>query len=120
MLSDLLYRLRALFRKDAMNDELREELEYHVEREAAKHREAGVAPAEALRQARLALGGGAQVEQRVRDQHGVSAIEGLIADMRFALRQLRRSPGFTVTAVLTLALSIGATITMVSIAKQVL
>ncbi|MBS1799943.1 MAG: ABC transporter permease [Acidobacteria bacterium] len=120
MVNDMLYRLRALFRKDSMNEDLREELEFHIEREAAKHRASGVDAAEAMRRARLALGGAAQVEQRVRDQRGVNAVEGLIEDMRFALRQLRRSPGFTITAALTLALSIGATITMVRIVRSAL
>jgi predicted permease len=120
MFNDLLYRLRVLFRRDSFDQELDEELAYHLEREAQKRREAGASPAEAMRLARLAIGGTEQVRQQVRDGRGVRVLDDVLQDLRFAFRQLRRSPGYTLTALLTLALSIGATITMVSIVSSVL
>jgi predicted permease len=118
--SDLLYRLRALFGRDRMERELDEELAFHLAQEAQKLRDAGVPEPEVMRRARLSLGGETQVRQRVRDGRGVRLWDEIVADLRFALRQLRRSPAFTVTALATLALSIGATITMVSLANSVL
>ena len=118
--SDLLYRLRVLFRRRKFDGELDEELAYHLEREAEKLRSSGVPSDEAIRRARLTLGGREQVRQQVRDGRGLRLFDDTVADLRFALRQLRRSPGFTITALLTLALSIGATIAIVSIAKSVL
>ena len=57
MLSDLIYRLRALLHRERVEDELQEELQYHLEREAEKYRKTGDSPEEAMRRARLAIGG---------------------------------------------------------------
>lgn len=118
--NDLLYRLRALFQRERMEQELDEELAFHLEHEAEKLRRAGMAPDEAMRRARLAMGGATQVQQQVRDGRGIRLWEQIAGDLRFALRQLRRSPVFAVTALATLALSIGAAITMMGLADSVL
>ncbi|MDE1178758.1 MAG: ADOP family duplicated permease [Edaphobacter sp.] len=118
--NDLLYRLRVLFRRQRVERELDEELMFHVEHEAEKLKRSGLSPEEALRQARIALGGATQVQQQVRDGRGVRLWDEILADARFAFRQLRRSPVFTVTALATLTLSIGAAITMMSLANSVL
>jgi predicted permease len=120
MFDDLLYRLRVLFQRERVEQELDEELMFHVEHEAEKLRGSGVPADEAMRRARLAFGGATQVSQQVRDGRGLQLWDECIADLRFALRQLRRSPVFTLTALATLALSIGATITMVSLVNSVL
>ena len=80
MLSDLRYRLRALFRRGAMERDLATELELHYEREAAKLMSRGLSPVEAQRRARLAIGGIEQVKEETRDAWGVRLLESIVQD----------------------------------------
>lgn len=120
MWNDLLYRLRVLLRRDRMDAELDEELAFHLEREAEKLHNSGILEGDVMRHAKLAMGGTTQVQQQVRDGRGVRLWDECIADFRFALRQLRRSRTFTLTALATLTLSIGATLTMLGLASSIL
>ncbi|HTM25637.1 MAG TPA: ABC transporter permease [Vicinamibacterales bacterium] len=108
MLTDLFHRLRALFRRTAVERELDDELQFHVDRQKQKYRQAGVRPDEIERRVRLEFGGMDQIKEQCRDARGVSAVDELVRNLRYACRTLARRPGFALVAIVTLALAIGA------------
>ena len=120
MLADLLIRLRGLFRRDTVERELDEELRFHFERLVDAHIQSGLPLSEARRRARLELGGLDQVKEHCRDARGTRFLETRFRDIRYALRVLRKSPAYTVVAILTLALGIGGTTAIFTLIQQVM
>src|SRR3954452_24342463 len=102
------------------DERLREEVEEHLALQTAENIRAGLSPLEARRQAVLKFGAVEAIREGYRDQRGLPLIETLISDMRYVLRRLRKAPAFTVTAILTLALGIGATTSIFTLVYAVL
>jgi predicted permease len=101
-------RFRSLFRSKNVEQELHDELQFHIDRHAEKQIARGLPPEEARREARRAMGGVAQRKEECRDMRKTQPVEIVWRDVRYGVRSLRSRPLFTITAILSLALGIGA------------
>jgi len=101
-------RLRSLFLRSRLDNELDEELRYHLDQQIDANLARGLSPEESRRQAGLAMGGLEQRKEECRDTRRVRTVENVFRDLLYAVRILRRSPGFACVAILSLTLGIGA------------
>lgn len=119
-LRSLLARLRSIVRRNRVRDESDEEVRFHLEMEVEYQRARGLEPVEARRAALIAFGGVQRFREETREAHRGVMIDDILQGIRMAVRRLRRTPGFTLSATVTLSIAIGATASVFSVVDGVL
>ncbi|MFN8572046.1 MAG: ADOP family duplicated permease [Gemmatimonadaceae bacterium] len=119
-LREVLGRLLAWRRRDALDAQLAEDIEVHVELLARDLAAGGMTPGDALTAARRQVGNATSLRERTRDVWGFPWLEAIVQDLRYGLRGLRRSPGFTATVIITLGLGIGANAAIFGVIDRVM
>ena len=115
-----LRRVVAYFRRDRLDDDVAEEIRLHLNLRERALIDSGLAPADAYREARRQFGNATLIREQTRDQWGGSSIDMLIQDVRYGLRMIRKAPGFSVVAIASLAVGIGASTVLFSFANSFL